>query len=169
LIEAFGAVLEKVPEARLLLLGDRLPNSPIARELSDRDLLKYAVFGGYRDDVGDLYPAMDVVAMPSLSEGLPLTPLEAMRHSIPVVATRVGGTPEVVIDDVTGLLVEAADPQAMADRIVTLAKDPARRQSLGQAGYDRFEQVFNIDRVARRYEQLYAEVVDARLPDVSAA
>jgi len=159
LIEALPIIVRKVPEARLLLLGDRSPDSPIVQELERRELMQYAVLGGYRDDVADLYPAMDVVAMPSLSEGLPITPLEAMRHGIPVVATRVGGTPEVVIDGVTGFLVKAGDPREMAEQISVLANDKARRQAMGQAGSDRFEQVFNIDRVARRYEQLYEEVV----------
>ena len=159
LVEATPEILRHVPEAWFVMLGERSPDSSVVRELHQRQIMHRVVLPGYRDDVADLYPAMDVLALPSLSEGLSIALLEAMRHGIPVVATRVGGNPEIVIEGVTGFLVEAGDPNALANRIIALSRDQGLCSVMGRKGSDRFEQSFNIERTARRYEQLYATVL----------
>lgn len=159
LVEATSEILRHVPEAWFVMVGERSPDSSVVRELHQRQIIHRVVLPGYRDDVADLYPAMDVLALPSLSEGLSIALLEAMRHGIPVVATRVGGNPEIVIEGVTGFLVEAEDPAALANRIIALSRDSGLCSVMGRKGSDRFEQSFNIERTARRYEQLYATVL----------
>ncbi len=113
---------------------------------------------GYRSDVRRLLPALDLYANSSISEGISLTILEAMAAAVPVVATRVGGTPEVVIHGATGLLVEPRDPQAMADAMVDLARAPERLRAFATAGRARVEACFSVDRMvadyAREYERL---------------
>jgi glycosyltransferase involved in cell wall biosynthesis len=114
---------------------------------------------GLRDDVERLLAACDLVAHPSRSEGLPLALLEAMAASRAIVATRVGGIPELVRDGENGLLTPAGDPAALADAIAALLRDPARRAALGAAGRTRVEREFSEDQMAFRYAALYAAPV----------
>jgi len=95
--------------------------------------------------------------LPSRSEGISLTLLEAMACGLPIVATRVGGTPEVVLDGETGLLVPPGDPVALAQAILRIGRDPERGLRMGQAGRGRVEQQFDIRRMVADYEALYVE------------
>lgn len=159
LAEAIPGILRHVPEAWFVMVGERSPDSSVVRDLYQRQIMHRVVLPGYRDDVADLYPAMDVLVLPSLSEGLSIALLEAMRHGIAVVATRVGGNPEIVIEGVTGFLVEAQDPDALANRIIALSQAPSLCSVMGRKGSDCFDQSFNIERTVRRYEQLYATIL----------
>ena len=111
---------------------------------------------GLRDDVERLLAACDLVAHPSRSEGLPLALLEAMAASRAIVATRVGGIPELVRDDENGLLAPPGDPVSLADAIAALLHDPVRRAAFGAAGRTRVEGEFSEGQMARRYAALYA-------------
>ena len=111
-------------------------------------------FLGHRDDARDLLAGCDVYANSSISEGVSLTILEAMAAGLPVVATRVGGTPEV-IDDTCARLVPARDPGAMAAALSSLADAPDLRAALGRAGRARVETRFTLDRMVREYRDAY--------------
>jgi glycosyltransferase involved in cell wall biosynthesis len=95
----------------------------------------------------------------SVGEGLSLTLLEAMACGLPVVATRVGGNPEVVVENETGLLVSARSPRELADAILKLIRDPARARLMGVNGRRRVEHEFDMRRVAARYEALYESLL----------
>ncbi len=110
---------------------------------------------GFRSDVADILAAADIFVLPSLSEGLPLALVEAMSFGLPSVASRVGGVPEVVTDDVDGLLVPPSDPASLATAIRLLLEDPARRSRLGDAARTRAIRDFAIGTMADRYERLY--------------
>jgi len=110
---------------------------------------------GFRDDVADIFAAGDLFAMPSLSEGLPLALVEAMSFGLPVVVSRVGGVPEVVTNDVEGLLVPPSDPGALALAIRSLLDDPARRSRQGGAARTRALRDYAIGTMVDRYERLY--------------
>lgn len=112
-------------------------------------------FLGYRDDVPALLAAADVLVLPSWVEGLPLVVLEAMAAGLPVVASAVGGTPEVVVDGETGLLVPPRDAQALARALGELLADPARRRALGEAGRIRVRERFDAGAAAQRVLGLY--------------
>jgi glycosyltransferase involved in cell wall biosynthesis len=117
---------------------------------------------GLRDDVDTVLAAADVFAQPSLSEGLPLAVLEAMAHGLPVVATRVGGIPEAVIDGQTGFLVAPGDPAALAAALARALETGDRGNSFGSAGRARAEAEFSVERMAQRYRQRYAELCGRR-------
>ena len=96
---------------------------------------------------------------PSLSEGISLTLLEAMARGLPVVTTRVGGNPEVVVDGQTGFLVPPGTPALLAERMAALLGAPALARQMGQAGRSRVEAQFNVRRMMREYEQLYGALL----------
>jgi glycosyltransferase involved in cell wall biosynthesis len=110
---------------------------------------------GFRNDVPDLLGAADFYVLPSLTEGLPLSLLEAMAHRLPVVATPVGGIPEVVRDGEDGLLVPTNDPRALARAMARLAGDAALRVTLGEAAFRRVTVQFSFEQMVREYEVLY--------------
>ena len=111
-------------------------------------------FVGHREDARDLLAACDLYANSSISEGISLTILEAMAAGLPVVATRVGGTPEIV-DATCGRLVPSRDPRALADALTALAADAALREPLGRQARARVEQRFTLDRMVREYRDTY--------------
>lgn len=145
-----------VPGAVLAIAGrgDEEANlRAIADELGIADRVRLL---GLRDDVERLLAACDLVAHPSRREGLPLALLEAMAASRAIVATRVGGIPELVRDGESGLLAPAGDPASLAAVIAALLGDPARRVALGRVGRVRVESEFSEDQMALRYLALYA-------------
>ena len=117
---------------------------------------------GFRDDLDALLPAFDVLALPSYTEGLPNVVLEAFAAAVPVVATAVGGTPEVIDDGVSGSLVPAGDPVALANRLLDLLADEGRRQAMGAAGRQCVRESFTFAAQARRYLQLFDELTNVR-------
>jgi glycosyltransferase involved in cell wall biosynthesis len=115
-------------------------------------------FLGFRDDVPDLLAAADFFVLSSLAEGLPLSILEAMAQRLPVVASNVGGIPEVVTHGEHGLLVSPQDPEALAEAIAQVAGNPECRTAWGHAAALSVRQHFTFDQVAVRYEDIYSEV-----------
>jgi glycosyltransferase involved in cell wall biosynthesis len=115
-------------------------------------------FLGHRSDVPQLLAGCDVFVLPSLYEGFPLSVLEAMAAGRPVVATAVGGTPEAVVDGVTGYLVPPAQPAALAEAVNRVLADPARAEAMGRAGQARAKESFSAAAMARRYADTYEAV-----------
>lgn len=155
LISGFAAVRAIRPDAALVIVGDGEERSRLDETARALGVSGTVHLLGHRDDARDLLPAFDIFANSSTSEGISLTILEAMAAGLPVVATRVGGTPEVVDDQVDGLLVPSRDPRAIGDAICALAVDPVRRHSLGAAGRLAVSERFTIDRMVEHYAQLY--------------
>ncbi|AKT42549.1 glycosyltransferase [Chondromyces crocatus] len=122
---------------------------------------EWVTFLGFRKDVPDLLAGMDFFVLPSRMEGLPLSILEAMARELPVVVTPVGGVPEVVTDDVHGLVVPVDDPRALAEAIGRLAEDPQVGKAMGQRGKRRVEEDFSFSKMARKYEDLYLRVLES--------
>ena len=149
-LQALPRILSRRPNARAVIVGDVCGGPPSYRRdlerLIDRLHLSASVtLAGWMDDPAQAYAALDLlVQTSSLPEGFSLVCLEAMAYGIPVVSTRVGATSEVVEDGVTGRLVPPDDPSAMADAVLELLADPARRRRMGQAGYQRALERFDI-------------------------
>lgn len=136
LVEAFSRMLERVPDARLVLVGAGSRQARLERLIERLGLSDRVDIPGRipNDRVPAVMAGFDVLANPSRSEAFGVVLLEASACGIPVVATRVGGTAETVIDGVTGLLVPVDDPEAIAGALASLADDPERRRTMGEAG-----------------------------------
>lgn len=162
-LKAAALVLGERPDATFVVAGDgelRAELQARARSgLGDR-----CRFVGWVMDLPALYAAMDVVVLTSRNEGTPVALIEAGAAGKPVVATRVGGVPDVVRDGETGLLAASGDAPAIASQVLRLLGDPARAASLGSAGRDLVRDRFTVDRLAGDLADLYRELLD-RSPD----
>jgi glycosyltransferase involved in cell wall biosynthesis len=148
-------------DATVVLAGRDLEHAGVyeqelRREAARLGVADRVVFAGYRADVPALLAGCDVFCLPSLAEGLPLVVLEAMAIGKPVVATAVGGTPELVLDGETGLLVPPGDVEALADALAQLLADPERGQRMGAAGRERARREFDVAVSTARVLELYS-------------
>jgi glycosyltransferase involved in cell wall biosynthesis len=157
LVDAFGQVVREVPHARLLLAGDGPTRGELQHAATAAGVADRVHFLGWTEDLVSVYAAMDVCALSSLNEGTPVALIEAMAAGKPVVATRVGGVPDLVDDGRTGLLVAARDSAALARSLVTLAADPPLRARLGGAARADVQSRFSHDRLVDDIDRLYAE------------
>ena len=155
LIRAVAIARVTAPALRLVIIGDGAERAQLADVVRRERVSDGVQFMGHRDDSRTLLAGADVYANSSTSEGISLTILEAMAARLPVVATRVGGTPEVVLDGETGRLVAARDPAAMAAALVEFSQNRAAAGAMGEAGRDRVWQHFTIDRMVDHYADMY--------------
>jgi glycosyltransferase involved in cell wall biosynthesis len=158
LIEAVALARQRIATLELVVIGDG-PEEETLRQAIRRVGGEQAIrLFGYSSQVRTLLPGFDIYANSSISEGISLTILEAMAAGLPVVATRVGGTPEVIVEGQTGLMVPPRAPEALAAALVELAGRAERRRALGEAGRARVESAFAIERMiddyGREYERL---------------
>lgn len=164
LLRAFARLRSARPDTRLLVIGDG-PQRPELQALAGSlGLGDAALFTGTRGDIPRLLRAMDVFVLPSRREALPLAILEAMAAGLPVVATRVGGVPETIEDNATGLLVPAGDSEALGAGLARLADAPELRARLGLAGRAHFRAGFTVHHMVRAVEALYDELAHRKLP-----
>jgi glycosyltransferase involved in cell wall biosynthesis len=131
----------------------------LARRVESAGLQETFVFAGHRPDLDQFLPFLDLMVLPSFTEGLPNVVLEAFAAGVPVVATAVGGTPEVVEDGVNGYLVPSGDDEALARRILDALESEERRQFMGRRGGERVRRDFTFAAQARAYCRLFAELV----------
>lgn len=161
LLEAHAQLVKSLPRARLLLVGDdpfgdgRTKAETLAGELQ---LGERVIFAGIRRDVPRLLAASDCFVMCSLWEGLGLVFLEAMASGLPVVATRVSATPEVVEAGVSGMLVPPSDPAALAQAMAAIAADPTQARAMGASGRARVRKLFGLERMIEQTLEVYESV-----------
>jgi glycosyltransferase involved in cell wall biosynthesis len=158
LLDAYAHVRTRVPGARMVFVGDGELRADLERCVRERGWTREVTFTGYRTEVRDFLAAADIVVLPSLFEGLPLAAVEAGAMGRPMVATDVDGTPEVVLHGVTGLLVPPADPGRLADALVELAIDAARRERLGAAAREFVLGRFGVEQHVARHVDLYTRL-----------
>jgi len=160
-LESIPSILREVPSARFLIVGkggkEEGPMRERAKSLAIDSVL---TFSGYQNIVSKYYQIMDISTMTSLTEGLSITLLESMSFCLPVVATNVGGNPEVVVDSYTGFLVPPKDIHSFAERVVHLLRNPDLRLRMGQEGRRRVEEKFQMTNVSRQYTQLYRDLIE---------
>jgi glycosyltransferase involved in cell wall biosynthesis len=150
------------PSWHVVLVGDGPEREALEAHARGLSSARQFHFVGSRDDVERWISAFDVFALPSLTEGLPLSVLEAMASELPVVATRVGGLPDVVVENETGLLVPSGSTDALHAALGTLLRDPERARSMGLRGREHVVQRHSARRMAERYARLYTDVVQRR-------
>lgn len=156
-VQALTLAPALAPRLRLIMIGDGPLRPAVQAELEDAGLASLAWLPGERQDVADIMRGLRLFALPSLAEGISNTILEAMASALPVIATDVGGNADLVLHGQTGFIVPAADPQAMAQRLVELASDPARAERLGQAGRQRVQDNFSMLAMVSTYQRVYDE------------
>ena len=165
LIEAWPAVIAAVPDAHLLIVGEGTQRESLEAQVAAFGLESSVIFTGRRDDVPAVTAALDVAVLPSYREAQGLSILEAMALSRPVVASAVGGIPEMIDHGRTGLLVPPHDPAALAASIVRLLTDHPYADTLARAGHDLVHERFCVEQMVRAVETIYDEAVaeDSRL------
>lgn len=154
-IEAWPSVVQRLPDARLLLVGSGPDEDRLRRRARATGFGEHIVFVGARRDVSRLMRAASLIVLPSESEALPTTLIEAAACGRAVVATSVGGIPEVVVDGITGVLVAPGDVSALADAIVDLLADRRRRRAMEVAARRTAEERFDMHAWARRLRSVY--------------
>lgn len=145
---------------KLLIVGEGDQRESIEAEIAARRLQDQVVLAGNRNDVPDLLTASDAFLMTSISEGIPLTIIEAMAAGLPVVSTAVGGIPEMIQHGQSGFLAEAKDANTLAEHLVHLATDEKHRQAIIEQGRLQAKAKFSLDSMLNGYAAIYREMVD---------
>lgn len=168
LVDAAAKVLgngkggEGLPSVGFVLFGDGPLRESLERQIAARGLEGKFILAGFRSDLDQFLPHLDLMVLPSFSEGLPNVALESLAAGVPVVATAVGGTPEVIEDGRTGYLVPPGDPAALADRIISTLSDRTLRSNFAAAGRDRVARRFSFAAQAEAYRNLLASVTSSK-------
>ena len=175
LIDAMPTVLQRFPDARVDLVGSGSELEALRARARAHGVLHAITFLGHQDDVSACLSVNDIFVLPSRSEAFPNAVLEAMASGMPIVASRVGGIPELVEDGHTGFLVASGDAQALADRVCRLMANPPFAARLGETARARVQARYSFDRMVSAFEGIYlAEltrrgVVAARHPQLAAS
>jgi glycosyltransferase involved in cell wall biosynthesis len=164
MISALAEVVQRTPDAHLVIAGDGPRRDALEAQVASMGLTGHVHFLGERRDVTAILETVDIGALSSDWEGMPLFVLECMATGTPVVATNVGGLPEMIEHDRTGLLVPPRDPGALAGAIGALLADPERGRRLAAAAAERMPE-FTIDAVANRFARLYEQLVSEAGPE----
>jgi glycosyltransferase involved in cell wall biosynthesis len=159
LLRAVGVLHGRGIPCRTIIAGEGEERATLQQLATDLSIRDRVILTGKRDDVPELLNTFDVFALPSLHEGMPNAVMEAMACGIPVVATRVGGVPELITDGLTGFLTTPRDAGALADVLTSLARDRHLRRRVGAAGRERILGQFTLDRMVGTYSANYIDVV----------
>lgn len=163
LLQAVPLVLSVFPSTKFLIVGDGPLRKKLEGQAKDLNIAAHLVFTGRRKDIPGLLSVMDIFVLPScFREGLGISIIEAMASEKPVVATEIGGIPEVVADEETGYLVQPRNPDALAKAIVNLLQSPQRAKEMGRRGRTRFEERFTKRKMLSEVEHLYSSLMKQR-------
>ncbi|GIW87707.1 MAG: glycosyl transferase [Isosphaeraceae bacterium] len=154
LVDAATRLVRSHPDLGIVLIGAGPLRETLASQIRAAGLEGRFVLAGFRDDVDRLLLAFDALAIPSFTEGLPNVALEACAAGIPVVASRVGGVPEIIDDGLNGWLVPPGDPAALSDRLAMLFDNPRQARAMGSAGRERVQRDFSFEAQAEAYARL---------------
>ena len=161
-IEAIPQIVREVPEARFIFFGRGPLREEIQKRVKDDGLDPYCIFPGFRNDLADIIPCLDLLVHPASMEGLGVALLQASSCGIPVVALRAGGIPEVIVDGYSGYLLSPSAPAGqLAARTAELLKDREKALEMGKNGRTYMEKNFTIKIMAEKYLELYSRIVTA--------
>ncbi len=158
----FARLREQGIDAVLCLIGDGPDREGMELRAHELGVIRHCLFLGYQEEVAPYYAAFDAVMLPSANEGTPVSVIESLAAGCPVVATRVGGVPDVVNENEDGFLVEMGDVQALGDRLADLARDPELRRRMGEAGRSRILERYAVDRLIGDVDELYRTLLETR-------
>lgn len=161
-LEILRATRERDIDAVLCMVGDGPDRERLEQVAHDLGIARSTYFVGYQTDIAGYYRLFDAFVLPSVNEGTPVSAIEALASGTPVVATRVGGVPDVVTDGVDGFLVPPRDTEAAADRLAQLARDPELRARLGETGRANAQARYSVERLVDDVDRLYRELLAAK-------
>ena len=161
-LRAFRRLRDGGVDACLFMIGDGPDRAAVERRAHELGVMRDTFFLGYQEEVAPFYAAFDAMILPSINEGTPVSAIEALAAGRPVVATRVGGVPDVVRDGEDGFLVDPGDVDALADRLTRLAADPELRERLGASGRARVIPRYSVERLVDDIDLLYRSLLEAR-------
>ena len=159
---AVRALRERGVDTVLCMVGDGPDRDAVERRAHQLGIVRDSLFLGYQEEVASYYAAFDALILPSANEGTPVSAIEALGGGRPVVATRVGGVPDVVRDGIDGFLVEPGDVDAMAERLSALAADPPLRHRMGEAGRASVHERYSVERLLNDVDALYRRLLAAK-------
>jgi glycosyltransferase involved in cell wall biosynthesis len=150
-------ILVELPSTKFVVIGEGPDRDKLESLIDELKLRQSVSMLGRRDDMPSVYASLDIMVSASRQEGLPMAILEGMASSLPLVATRVGDVPTVVLDGQTGVLVPPENPTLLASAVVTLLRNPAQRKRLGAAARKLIEDEFSAERMTADYLRVYKE------------
>ncbi|MBL7081158.1 MAG: glycosyltransferase [Candidatus Omnitrophica bacterium] len=150
---------------KFILIGDGVLRKKIEGLISKFDLGQQVILTGWREDIPRILSALDIFVLTSLWEGLPISVLEAMVVSLPVIATNTGGISEVLLEGRTGFLVSPGNVDKMAEKLIGLLKDKSLRDQIGQSARDSLGSIFSLEDMLRSTENSYQDLIKERLPE----
>jgi len=159
LIEILPDLKKISPQIKLILVGGGEEEGNLKKSAIKKGVKNDVIFLGQRSDVNQILKAFDIFVFPSLTEGLPLVVIEAMATGLPIVASHVGGIPELVVNGETGFLVSPASKEEIKEAIIKLLNNPELRKEMGQIARKRFETHFSLPQMVQKYIEVYEEVV----------
>jgi glycosyltransferase involved in cell wall biosynthesis len=160
-LEALRLLRERGIDAVLLMVGDGPDRHHVEERASELGIVRHCLFLGYQEDVSGWYRAFDAMILPSANEGTPVVVIEALAAGCPVVATSVGGVPDVVREGIDGFLVPPRDTEALAERLARLAQDPELRARMGAAGRESVPPRYAVERLVGDIDELYRSLLAA--------
>jgi glycosyltransferase involved in cell wall biosynthesis len=159
ILSSFKLLLDRGVDATLCLVGDGPDREPAELQAKELGIARHVISLGYQRDVSPYYALFDAFVLPSANEGTPVVAIEALAARRPVVATRVGGVPDVVTEGEDGFLVDVGDVDAIADALERLARDPELRRSFGEQGHERVVPRYRVERLVDDIDELYRELL----------
>ncbi|MBU1869588.1 MAG: glycosyltransferase family 4 protein, partial [Candidatus Omnitrophica bacterium] len=161
-IDSARIVSKKIPGVKFILTGEGSMRERLLSKVDSGGLRRDFIFRGWQDDVYGILPAFDLLVLPSLNEAVGMILIEAQAMGIPVVASKVGGIPEVLEDGLTGILVPAKNAQKLAEALICLLEDGARRKSMSEAGKGFVCGKFRVSDMVNSFAGLYSELLTAK-------
>src|SRR5438046_1909485 len=161
-LRAFRRLRDRGVDACLCMIGDGPDRPAVERRAHELGVMRDTLFLGYQEDVAPYYAAFDAMILPSINEGTPVSAMEALAAGRPVVATRVGGVPDVVQEGRDGFLVDPGATDDLAERLTRLARDPDLRERMGAAGRERVLPRHAVARLIEDVDRLYRSLLRAR-------
>ncbi len=160
---AVKIVKDSVPHAKFLVVGRVLETQEkywqcLSAMIADLQIKDSVIMAGFQSNISDVMNALDIFVLASVREAAPIVVMEAMACARPVVATRVGGVPELVTDGETGVLVPARDPEALAEAVIDLLNNLEKNLGMGAKGRSRVEEFFDLSTCIQKHEQLYRSI-----------
>ena len=163
IVDSIIKIKEELPDIKFIFVGRDDSNGDILQYAQDRDVDKYILFEGYQEDVSKYYNIADMFLLPSYWEGCPASILEAMSYGLPVIATDVGGIPEVIKNHETGLLINSGHPNEISDAIIKLKNDEHLKNTIIKNQENELEKRFNIEIMVKEISETYISLYNSRI------